>query len=158
MKTKYILTLAGALLIPQIIGLTGALFTSASIPTWYATLTRPELAPPNWVFGPVWTLLFILMGIASFLIFQKGYERRDVRIALSLYGAQLILNLLWSLLFFGARNPGLAFAEIVVLWLVLFLTIKKFWPLSKTSAYLLVPYILWVSFAGYLNYSIWILN
>ncbi|HRH22552.1 MAG TPA: tryptophan-rich sensory protein [Candidatus Paceibacterota bacterium] len=158
MKTKNILTLAGALLIPQIIGLTGALFTSASIPTWYATLTRPELAPPNWVFGPVWTLLFILMGIASFLIFQKGYERRDVRIALSLYGAQLILNLLWSLLFFGARNPGLAFAEIVVLWLVLFLTIKKFWPLSKTSAYLLVPYILWVSFAGYLNYSIWILN
>lgn len=158
MKTKNILTLAGALLIPQIIGLTGALFTSASIPTWYATLTRPELAPPNWVFGPVWTLLFILMGIASFLIFQKGYERRDVRIALSLYGAQLILNLLWSLLFFGAHNPGLAFAEIVVLWLVLFLTIKKFWPLSKTSAYLLVPYILWVSFAGYLNYSIWILN
>jgi tryptophan-rich sensory protein len=158
MKTKNILTLAGALLIPQIIGLTGALFTSASIPTWYATLARPELAPPNWVFGPVWTLLFILMGIASFLIFQKGYERRDVRIALSLYGAQLILNLLWSLLFFGARNPGLAFAEIVILWLVLFLTIKKFWPLSKTSAYLLVPYILWVSFAGYLNYSIWILN
>lgn len=158
MKTKNILTLAGALLIPQIIGLTGALFTSASIATWYATLTRPELAPPNWVFGPVWTLLFILMGIASFLILQKGYERRDVRIALSFYSAQLILNLLWSVLFFGARNPGLAFAEIVVLWLVLFLTIKKFWPLSKTSAYLLVPYILWVSFAGYLNYSIWMLN
>jgi len=158
MKTKYILTLAVALLIPQIIGLLGSLFTSATIPTWYATLTRPELAPPNWVFGPVWTVLFILMGIASFLIFQKGYERRDVRIALSFYGAQLILNLLWSLLFFGARNPGLAFAEIVVLWLVLFLTIRKFWPLSKTSAYLLVPYILWVSFAGYLNYSIWILN
>ena len=158
MKTKYILTLAGALLIPQIIGLLGSLFTSATIPTWYATLTRPELAPPNWVFGPVWTVLFILMGIASFLIFQKGYERRDVRIALSFYGAQLILNLLWSILFFGARNPGLAFAEIVVLWLVLFLTIRKFWPLSKTSAYLLVPYILWVSFAGYLNYSIWILN
>ena len=158
MKTKYILTLAVALLIPQIIGLLGSLFTSATIPTWYATLTRPELAPPNWVFGPVWTVLFILMGIASFLIFQKGYERRDVRIALSFYGAQLILNLLWSILFFGARNPGLAFAEIVVLWLVLFLTIRKFWPLSKTSAYLLVPYILWVSFAGYLNYSIWILN
>lgn len=158
MKTKYILTLAVALLIPQIIGLLGSLFTSATIPTWYATLARPELAPPNWVFGPVWTVLFILMGIASFLIFQKGYERRDVRIALSFYGAQLILNLLWSLLFFGARNPGLAFAEIVVLWLVLFLTIRKFWPLSKTSAYLLVPYILWVSFAGYLNYSIWILN
>lgn len=158
MKTKYILTLAVALLIPQIIGLLGSLFTSATIPTWYATLTRPELAPPNWVFGPVWTVLFILMSIASFLIFQKGYERRDVRIALSFYGAQLILNLLWSLLFFGARNPGLAFAEIVVLWLVLFLTIRKFWPLSKTSAYLLVPYILWVSFAGYLNYSIWILN
>lgn len=158
MKTKNILTFAGALLIPQIIGLTGALFTSASITTWYATLTRPELAPPNWVFGPVWTLLFILMGIASFLILQKGYERRDVRIALSFYSAQLILNLLWSVLFFGARNPGLAFAEIVVLWLVLFLTIKKFWPLSKTSAYLLVPYILWVSFAGYLNYSIWMLN
>jgi tryptophan-rich sensory protein len=95
-----------ALAIPQIAGGIGAIFTSSAVRTWYATLTRPDFAPPNWVFGPVWTTLFILMGIASYLVWSAGWERSDVRVAIMAFAVQLMLNVLWSLLFFGARNPG----------------------------------------------------
>lgn len=139
-------------------GIIGSLFTAASIPTWYATLTRPELSPPNWIFAPVWTTLFALMGIAAFLVWNKGLKRRDVRIALGIFSIQLILNTLWSIIFFGMQNPGAAFIEITFLWVAILATIIAFGKISKVAAWLLVPYILWVSFAAYLNYSFWILN
>lgn len=147
-----------AIVFSEMAGVIGSIFTASSIPTWYANLIRPELSPPNWIFGPVWTTLFALMGIAAFLVWQKGINRRDVKNALSIFVTQLILNTLWSAIFFGAQNPSAAFIEIIILWLAILATIISFSKISKAAAWLLVPYILWVSFAAYLNYSIWILN
>ncbi len=158
MKGKNILTIIAALAIPQIAGAIGSLFTFQAIPTWYATIIKPELAPPNWVFGPVWTTLFLLMGLASYLVWKRGWERRDVKIALSVYVVQLALNTIWSILFFGIPSPQLAFYEIVLLWLSIATNIVLFYRISKAAGLMLVPYIAWVSFAGYLNYSIWMLN
>ncbi len=139
-------------------GLIGSIFTAPSIPTWYATLQRPELSPPNWIFGPVWTTLYVLMGIAAFLVWRKGLHRKEVKIALGLFLVQLALNSLWSVLFFGLQNPGAALVEIAALWLAILATIVSFSKISRPAAYLLLPYILWVSFAAYLTYAIWILN
>jgi len=113
------------------------------------------LTPPSWVFGPAWATLFALMGISAFLIWRKGLDRRDVKIALGIFMGQLVLNTLWSIIFFGLHNPGAAFIEIIFLWLAIVITIVVFYKVSIPAAYLLLPYILWVSFAGYLNYSIW---
>ena len=147
-----------SLLLPQLAGLVGALFTTPNIPGWYAGLIKRELNPASWVFGPVWTTLFILMGIAMYLVWSKGLDKKGVSIALGVFIAQLALNTLWSVLFFGIQNPGAAFIEIIILWLSILATIILFKQVSQTAAWLLVPYILWVSFAAYLNYSIWILN
>lgn len=139
-------------------GVIGSFFTAPSIPGWYAGLVKPELAPPNWVFGPVWTTLFALMGIAAFLVWKKGWGRKNVQVALAIFGGQLMLNLLWSILFFGLRSPGAALVEICFLWLAIWATIIAFGRISRAAAWLLVPYVLWVSFAAYLNYAIWMLN
>ncbi len=147
-----------AILISEAAGIIGSVFTSPAIPNWYAGIIKPTFSPPNWVFGPVWTTLFALMGIASYIVWKKGIERRDVKIALSMFALQLILNVAWSLIFFGLQNPALAFLEIVALWLAIALTIVSFYRISKNAAYLLIPYILWVSFAMFLNYTIWSLN
>ena len=155
MNRKELGKLAVALLIPQATGLIGSFFTASAIPTWYATLVRPELAPPNWIFAPVWTTLFLLMGIALFLVWRKG---EGVRLALLLFAAQLVLNVLWSVLFFGLQSPALALVEVGVLWLAILATIGAFWRISRTAALLLVPYLLWVTFAAYLNYQYWLLN
>ncbi len=125
---------------------------------WYSQLQKPDWNPPNWVFGPVWTTLFVLMGIAAFLVWRKGLERKDVKIALSIFIGQLVLNTLWSMIFFGLHSPGGALVEIMFLWLAIVATIITFAKVSKPAAWILTPYILWVSFAAYLNYSIWILN
>jgi translocator protein len=125
---------------------------------WYATLTKPALSPPNWIFGPVWMTLYALMGIAVFLVWAKGGDRKDVHVALLVFGIQLILNALWSIIFFGLHSPGWAFADIVILWFAIVWTMTLFYKISKPATWLLVPYILWVSFANYLNYSLWILN
>ncbi len=158
MNVKNILAFIICIAIPQLAGGVGALFTSANIPTWYASLARPDLAPPNWVFGPVWTILFLLMGIALFIVWRRGQEKEWVSGALALFATQLVLNVLWSILFFGLRSPGLALIEIGVLWLAILATIFSFSQLAKTAGLLLVPYLLWVSFAAYLNYGIWSLN
>ncbi len=158
MNTKDIRHLVIAIIIPQAAGLIGTVFTTPAIPTWYAALTKPALNPPSWVFGPVWTTLFVLMGIASFLVWRHGWNNKNVKVALSLFGVQLVLNTLWSIIFFGTQNPGLAFAEIIVLWLAIVATIITFARVSKTAAWLLLPYLCWVSFAGYLNFAIWQLN
>ena len=138
-------------------GLSGISTTSA-ITGWYSTLIKPPFNPPNWVFGPAWTLLYILMGISFALIWNKGIEKKEIKNALGIFVFQLILNLVWSLLFFSMQNPAIAFIDIVILWLAIILTIKKFLPINRTAAYLLIPYLLWVSFASLLNVSIWYLN
>lgn len=139
-------------------GIIGSVFTASNVNTWYNTLQRPNLSPPNWVFAPVWTTLYALMGIAAFLVWCKGLDRRDVKIALTVFLVQLALNVLWSLLFFGLKSPGIAFVEIIILWFAIVANIIVFARVSKPAAWLLVPYILWVSFATYLNFEIFRLN
>lgn len=142
----------------ELAGIIGSAFTAPSIAGWYAGIVKPALNPPSWVFGPVWTTLFALMGIAAFLIWEKGLNRKDVKIALGVFLGQLALNAFWSIIFFGLHSPGGAFIEIVFLWLAILATIIAFAKISKPAAWLLIPYILWVSFASYLNFMIWILN
>lgn len=158
MNTKNWLTLVGFITLSEAAGIIGSIFTAPSIRGWYDTLIRPDIAPPNWVFGPVWTTLFALMGIAAFLVWKRGLEHRNVKIALGIFAVQLVLNTLWSIIFFGLRSPGGALIEIVFLWFAILVTIVVFSKISRAAAWLLVPYIAWVSFAAYLNFSIWMLN
>ncbi len=158
MRTRTILGAAVAISLSELAGIVGSVFTAPAIGTWYATLAKPAINPPAWVFGPVWTTLFALMGIAAFLVWQKGWRRRDVRIALGIFAVQLVLNTLWSIIFFGLHNPGAALIEIGVLWLAIVATIVAFARISRPAAWLLAPYIAWVSFAGYLNFLLWTLN
>ncbi len=137
-------------------GLLGSVFTAQNIPVWYASIQKPALTPPNWIFAPVWTALFIMMGVSLYLVWEKGLEKN--RLAVSVFGVQLGLNTLWSFLFFGLNNPFYAFIEIIILWLAIAATIFLFRRISRKAAWLLVPYIIWVSFAAFLNYSVWILN
>jgi len=141
-----------------VVGFLGSVFTMPSINTWYAALNKPIFNPPNWIFGPVWTALYILMGISVYLILRKGLRNRRVILATSLFGLQLLLNLEWSFIFFGSHKLPLAFTEILFLWFAILLTIIYFYRLSKTAGWLLVPYLLWVSFAAVLNFVIWRLN
>ncbi len=158
MKISNTFKLIIAVLACETIGIIGSLFTIPSIADWYAHLVKPALAPPNWIFGPVWTLLFMLMGVAMYLIWRKGLEWREIRIALGVFACQLLLNSLWSIIFFGLRSPVWAFVEIIFLWLAILTTIIVFAKISKPAAWLLAPYILWVVFAAYLNYAIYALN
>jgi len=151
MKIKFIIFSA----LPLLAGFIGSYFTLPSIGTWYLALNKPFFNPPNFIFGPVWTLLYILIGISLYLVLTKKGKKEK---ALKLFTLQLILNVLWSLIFFGFHNPILALVEIVILWISIFVTIKSFLPISKNAAYLLYPYIVWVSFALILNISIVLLN
>lgn len=137
-------------------GILGSFFTISAISTWYAALKKPPFSPPNFVFGPVWTTLYGLMGISFYLILISKIKNKTLAMALFIF--QLILNSLWSIIFFGLRNIGLAFLELVALWIMIFLTIKTFKKISKIASYLLYPYLIWVTFASVLNFSIWILN
>lgn len=147
-----------AVSIPELTGVVSASFTIAAIPSWYKGLNKPIFSPPNWIFGPVWTILYLMMGIASYLIWKEGIKKQKIKHALTFYAIQLFLNFVWSWLFFGLHSPILAFIEIVLLWFFIFLTILKFYQISKPAAYLLIPYLLWVSFASVLNLAIVILN
>jgi tryptophan-rich sensory protein len=158
MKLKHAFQLIAAILICEAAGIVGSLFTFSQIPTWYAGLSKPALNPPSWVFGPVWTTLYFLMGIAVFLIWQKGPRRRKVRAALLIFAAQLTLNTLWSIVFFGLHSPGWALVNIAAMWVTIVWTMIAFAHLSRPAMYLLVPYLAWVSFATYLNAGIWWLN
>lgn len=158
MNKNNIFKLTISIVVSEFAGIIGSVFVAPSIPTWYAGIVKPALNPPAWVFGPVWTALFVLMGIAAFLIWKKGLECRDVKVALGIFLGQLVLNASWSIIFFGLRSPGGALIEIIFLWLSILATIIAFAKVSKSAAWLLAPYILWVSFAAYLNYLIWILN
>ena len=158
MKVKNIYKLIISIAVCQLAGIMGSLFTVSSVSTWYQTLVRPALNPPSWVFGPVWIALYFLMGIALYLVWQKGLKRKEVKVAMAVFGVQLVLNSVWSIVFFGMQNPGLAFVDIILLWISILLSIILFYKISKPASYLLIPYILWVSFASYLNYAIWIIN
>lgn len=142
--------------LPLAVGGLGSFFTISSIPTWYATLNKPSFAPPNYVFGPVWTTLYILMGISLYLLWVVKKKGKDE--AIKLFFIQLVLNFLWSIIFFGMHNIALAFVEIIALWIFIFLTIRHSLLISKPAAYLLYPYIIWVTIASILNLSLFILN
>ncbi|MDD5340776.1 MAG: tryptophan-rich sensory protein [Candidatus ainarchaeum sp.] len=139
-------------------GAIGALATYPAIPGWYASLNKPAFSPPNWVFGPVWTALYVLMGIAAYIVYSAGMKKPAVHDALVIFGVQLGLNLLWSLLFFGLQSPLYGLVCIVALWAAIAVTIIRFYAISRTAGLLLVPYILWVSFASLLNFYVWALN
>jgi tryptophan-rich sensory protein len=145
------------LLITFLSAFIGSFFTTKSINSWYQFLNKPSFAPPNWLFAPVWSILYFLMAISAFLIWKKKKEI-NVREALMFYFIQLILNVLWSIVFFGLKSPFFGFLEILILWFFIFLTILKFYKIEKLASYLLIPYILWVSFAGILNFFVLILN
>jgi benzodiazapine receptor len=134
----------------------GSFFTATSVRDWYPRLRKPAGTPPAWVFGPVWTTLYVLMAISAWLVW-RGYGR-GARAALFIFFAQLALNVAWSGIFFGSRMPGVAFGEIVILWLAIGFNIAVFYLLSPVSALLLAPYLLWVTYAAYLNWGIWRLN
>ncbi len=139
-------------------GVIGSIFTSPAITGWYVTLQKPFFTPPNWVFGPAWTTIYILMGIALFLVWDKGIQYRKVKLSMGVFGVQLVLNFLWSILFFGMQNPFYALIEVIILWFAILATILVFYGIDRRASLLLVPYILWVSFASLLNYYVWILN
>lgn len=152
------LKLVMSIAVCELAGVIGSFFTIPAIPTWYSGIIKPGFSPPNWVFAPVWTLLFLLMGISLYLVWSRGLEKRGVRTALLLFGAQLALNMLWSFLFFGLRSPLYAFVGILALWAAIFAAILAFSRVSTAAALLLFPYMVWVSFAAILNLSIYLLN
>lgn len=152
--SKFIVSVLGC----ELVGIIGTPFTVSAIPAWYANLNKPQFAPPNWIFGPAWALLYFLMGTAFYLIWKQGWKKKKVKTAGIFFAAQLTLNLIWSPVFFGLRSPKLGLITIVALWSLIVLTMKKFYPLSKPAFYLLVPYLLWVSFAAVLNTAIASLN
>ncbi len=147
-----------ALLIPLLVGAISGYFTSESVETWYRTLVKPDFNPPNWLFAPVWTSLYVMMGIACFLVWKSNVGNVQKKNALWLYAVQLALNFCWSFIFFYLREPGWAVVEIVALWVMILLTIITFMRISKVAGWLLIPYLAWVSFASVLNYAIWHLN
>ena len=136
----------------------GSLSTFKAIPTWYAGLKKPPYTPPNWAFGPVWTTLYILMGISVFLVWQNGLATNDALLAFTLFWIQLALNALWSIIFFGIKSKGGGVITIIVLWLLILATMITSFRVSGWAGALLIPYILWVSIASYLNIGVWLLN
>ncbi|MBX7246866.1 MAG: tryptophan-rich sensory protein [Candidatus Sumerlaeaceae bacterium] len=149
-----LLALAGWVLLCFAAAAMGALFMPGE---WYDSLRKPSWNPPGWIFGPVWTALYAMLAVAAWLVWRKGGWGRQRRPFL-IFLAQLTLNALWTPLFFGLHLPGLAFAEILLLWLAIVTTLAAFWPVSRPAAWLLVPYLAWVSFAATLNFTLWRLN
>jgi translocator protein len=163
LSKKDILRIVISVGVPLLAGSIASIFTSESISTWYRTLEKPSLTPPDWIFGPVWTTLYIVMGVSLFLVWRAttrfpDTKRRIKIVAFVAFGTQLALNVLWSLLFFGLRSPPLAFAEILVLFASIVVTIAIFYKISRLAALLLIPYAGWTAFASLLNLQIWLLN
>ncbi|MFA9190400.1 TspO/MBR family protein [Flavobacterium sp. FZUC8N2.13] len=154
-----IVKILAAVVICLAIGYFSGIVTRSAILDWYPTLEKPIFNPPNWIFAPVWTALYIMMGVAAGLVWNRiSIETEAVKKAMVFFIIQLALNALWSYLFFGLRNPMLAGLEIIVLWLMIYETYLQFSKINKTAGYLFIPYLAWVSFAAVLNASIWWLN
>jgi tryptophan-rich sensory protein len=170
-----------SILICELVGVLGSIFTTPAIKSWYFFLEKPFFSPPNWVFAPVWTVLFLLMGISLYLVWAKNWVSKvpvgkpewkswnpisaklwtgswKEENAVAIFVLQLVLNILWSVIFFGLKLPGLAFFEILMLWFAILYTIINFYRISKSASFLLLPYILWVTFATILNLAVWRLN
>ena len=158
MKFINVLKLLASIILCQLAGIIGSLATVPAIPTWYASLKKPSFSPPNWIFGPVWAGLYTLMGISLFMVWQRRAGHPQPKTALFFFFIQLILNALWSVAFFGLRSPLFGLIAIVLLWIAILLTMISFFGISKAAVLLLLPYILWVSFAVLLNFSLWNLN
>jgi translocator protein len=133
----------------------GGAVTSTTVDTWYQTRAKPDFAPPDWVFGPVWTALYIMIAVAGWLVWRRTGARGHAQ---SLFAAQLALNLAWSVLFFGMTWVGVALFEIVILWIAIAATTHAFWSINRTAALLFLPYLLWVGYAAVLNGAIWVMN
>jgi len=155
---KNIFRLTISILICQLAGIIGSIFTASSITGWYASLNKPSFNPPNWIFSPVWITLFLLMGISLYIVWSSKTKINYKKTAFIFFGLQLLLNSLWSIIFFGFQAPFYAFIEIILLWIFILFTIIVFYRISRLASYLLMPYILWVSFAAVLNFFIFILN
>lgn len=147
-----------AMILPQFAGVIGSVFTRESVATWYQQLNKPLLTPPSWVFAPVWTTLFLLMGWSFYLILVSGQGKTGRATAISLFCVHLAVNTLWSFLFFGLRSPFWAFIDIIVLWGMIALLVRIFWGINRWAGAMLIPYLLWVSFAFFLNYGLWMMN
>jgi len=158
MNLKNILVLLLLILIPLAAGFLSSLTTRQNQAEQYIEFKQPSFAPPGWLFGPVWTILYILMGVATFLVWKVGAANANVKTALIIFGIQLIFNMLWTYLFFGLNLRGVAFVEIILLWGLILTNIILYWRIKPVAGILLLPYILWVSFASVLNFSIWRLN
>jgi len=147
-----------AIALPVVVGGLSGFATAQGVSSWYPTLVKPSFNPPAWVFGPVWTVLYVMMGVAAGLVWIRGLDAAGVRVALAVFVIQLALNGLWSVVFFGMRQPGWALVEIVVLWGAIGATVWLFWRVVPAAGALLLPYWAWVSFASVLNASLWWLN
>lgn len=145
-----------SIVVCELAGGIGSIFNIKAIPKWYRKIKRPSFNPPNWIFGPVWTTLYLLIGISFYFVWNSNVSGKEI--AIILFVVQLVLNILWSGIFFGLRKPGYAFIEIILLWASILAMIIFFYPISNVASYLLIPYFLWVSFASVLNFSIWFLN
>lgn len=157
------LALALAILAVEVVGASGAIFTASGLASWYPSLVQPDLAPPNWVFGPVWTTLFALMGVATWLVWRRAGDeservRRGARFAVGVFAAHMVVNVAWSGVYFGLQSLFWGLVVIAVLWLVIVASMAAYWRVDRRAALLLIPYLVWVSFASYLNYAFWALN
>jgi tryptophan-rich sensory protein len=154
-----ILKLLGCILISGSAGFIGAVFTARSVKTWYVELAKPSFNPPGWLFGPVWMVLYIMMGVALYIVWERAtHQKVGVTSAVGFFIVQLVLNAAWSVIFFGQRQVFFALVDISLLWVSILMTMILFWRISHAAGMLLVPYLLWVSFAALLNFSIWQLN
>ncbi|HHQ45357.1 MAG TPA: tryptophan-rich sensory protein [Candidatus Altiarchaeales archaeon] len=158
MEKKDVLKLAGCIILCLSAGLLGSIATAQSVSAWYVELNKPSFNPPNWVFGPIWTLLYLMMGTSLYLVLRNGFKDEEVKKGVAIFAVQLILNTLWSFAFFGMKSPLAGIVVIIPLWLAIALTIIQFKKTSEKAAYLLLPYLAWVSFATILNLSITLLN
>jgi benzodiazapine receptor len=158
MKIIDILKLVASIILCQLAGFIGSLFTTPSIPTWYVALKKPFFTPPNWIFSPVWISLYILMGISLFIVWRSRQDKLQNKTAMIFFFIQLIFNTLWPMAFFGLRSTFAGLIVIVLLWIAILLTIQNLLKVSRMAVWLLLPYICWVSFAVILNFFLWILN
>ena len=158
MNRNDVAKLAAAIILCELAGVAGSVFTIPSIPTWYASLVKPSFTPPSWLFGPVWTALYLLMGVSLYLVLKRGIGKRGVNPAVTVFGVQLGLNVLWSALFFGLRNPLYGLVGILALWVAIAVTIAESYRVSKAAAYALLPYLAWVTLATVLNFYVFKLN
>ncbi|MBQ0734350.1 TspO/MBR family protein [Aquimarina celericrescens] len=155
---KRLIRISIAVMVCLLVGFLSSIATQTSIDTWYVNLKKPSFTPPSWIFAPVWTILYIMMGIAAGIVWSKGFYHKWVKTALYHFGFQLLLNAAWSIFFFGLQNPLIALLDIIALFILLLFTIKWFTIVNSIAAYLLIPYVVWVAFATALNFGIWQLN